>query len=191
VVNVAFTPAPGSDERIDLLVLQVNDPTAGGAAGDNAVFEVVTGTVAGTAVAPAVPDTAIPLAEVLRTATDTSITDAMITDRRTVAAPLLEVLRSVEKTASYTLTAFDGGNVVEMNVASANTLTVPPDSDVDFPLGITILVAQTGTGQTTLTAGSGVTINSAGSLLNLANQWSSATLLKRAANTWLAVGDLS
>ncbi|HEY7822626.1 MAG TPA: hypothetical protein VIG24_07335, partial [Acidimicrobiia bacterium] len=38
VQNVAFNPAPGSDERIDLLVLQVNDPTAGGAAGDNAVF---------------------------------------------------------------------------------------------------------------------------------------------------------
>jgi len=82
VVNVAFTPAPGSDERIDLLVLQVNDPTAGGSAGNNAVFEVITGTVAVSAVAPAVPDTAIPLAEVLRLSTDTTITTARITDRR-------------------------------------------------------------------------------------------------------------
>jgi len=82
VVNVPFTPAPGSDQRIDLLVLQVNDPTAGGAAGDDAVFLVIEGTPAGTAVAPAVPDTAIPLAEVLRLSSDTSIVNAAITDRR-------------------------------------------------------------------------------------------------------------
>jgi len=85
VVNVAFTPAPGADERIDLLVLQVNDPTAGGAAGDNATFEVIEGAAAGTAVAPAVPDTAIPLAEVLRLSSDTTIVDARITDRRPTA----------------------------------------------------------------------------------------------------------
>jgi alkanesulfonate monooxygenase SsuD/methylene tetrahydromethanopterin reductase-like flavin-dependent oxidoreductase (luciferase family) len=85
VSNVVFSPAPGSDSRIDLLVLQVNDPTAGGSAGDNATFVVVEGSVAGTAVPPAVPDSAIPLAEVLRTASDTSITDAMITDLRTEA----------------------------------------------------------------------------------------------------------
>jgi len=81
-VNVAFTPAPGVDQRIDLLVLRVNDPTAGGEAGDNATFVVIEGTVAETAVPPAVPDTAIPLAEVLRLSTDTTIVDARITDRR-------------------------------------------------------------------------------------------------------------
>jgi hypothetical protein len=86
VSNVVFSPAPGSDSRIDLLVLQVNDPTAGGSAGDNATFVVVEGSVAGSPVPPAVPDTAIPLAEVLRTATDTSITDAMITDRRVASS---------------------------------------------------------------------------------------------------------
>jgi hypothetical protein len=115
VVNVAFTPAPGSDERIDLLVLQVNDPTAGGAAGDDAVFEVVEGSVAGTAVAPAVPDTAIPLAEVLRTATDTSITDAMITDRRVASSPQsfttnskFEILTTTQRNA---LTPFEGQTI--------------------------------------------------------------------------------
>jgi hypothetical protein len=112
VVNVAFTPAPGSDERIDLLVLQVNDPTAGGAAGDNAVFEVVEGSVAGTAVAPAVPDTAIPLAEVLRLSTDTTITTARITDRRPTSTTQnftvnsrFEILTTTERNA---LTPFEG-----------------------------------------------------------------------------------
>jgi len=112
VVNVAFTPAPGSDERIDLLVLQVNDPTAGGSAGDNAVFEVITGTVAETAVAPAVPDTAIPLAEVLRLSTDTTIINARITDRRPTSSPAsytvnssFEILTTTERDA---LTPFAG-----------------------------------------------------------------------------------
>ena len=86
VTNVVFTPAPGTDERIDLVVLQVNDPTAGGSAGDNATFVVVEGSVAVSAVPPAVPDSAVPLAEVLRQASDTSITDAMITDRRVASS---------------------------------------------------------------------------------------------------------
>jgi hypothetical protein len=112
VVNVAFDPAPGTDERIDLLVLLVNDPTAGGAAGDNAVFEVITGTVAVSAVAPSVPDTAIPLAEVLRLSTDTTIVDARITDRRPTSTTQnytvnsqFEILTTTERNA---LTPFAG-----------------------------------------------------------------------------------
>lgn len=83
--NVVFNPPPGSDERIDLLVLRVRDETAGGPIGDDALFAVIEGTVAGSAVAPSVPDTAIALAQVLRTAGDTSITNAMITDVRAEA----------------------------------------------------------------------------------------------------------
>ena len=37
------------------------------------------------------------------------------------------------QTASYTLVAADAGKAVEMDVASANTLTVPPNSSVAFP----------------------------------------------------------
>jgi hypothetical protein len=92
--------------------------------------------------------------------------------------------------ASYTLVLADQGKSVELAVASANTLTVPPNSSVAFPTGTTILVVQTGAGQTTLTAGAGVTINSTPGL-KLRAQWSAATLVKRAENTWLAFGDLS
>jgi hypothetical protein len=112
VQNVTFNPAPGSDERIDLLVLRVNDPTAGGPAGNNATFQVIEGTVAVSAVPPAVPDTAIPLAEVLRTAGDTTITTAMITDRRTASTTQtytvnsqFEILTTSERNA---LTPFAG-----------------------------------------------------------------------------------
>jgi hypothetical protein len=92
--------------------------------------------------------------------------------------------------ASYTLVLADDGKVVEMGVGSANTLTVPPNASVAFPIGTQIVILQTGAGQTTLTQGAGVTINATpGSKLR--TTWSSATLIKRATDTWVAIGDLS
>ena len=75
--------------------------------------------------------------------------------------------------------------------ASANTVTVPPNSSVAFPVGSQLIILQTNTGQTTIAAGSGVTINSSGSKLKLTGQWSAATLIKRATNTWVLVGDIT
>ena len=92
--------------------------------------------------------------------------------------------------ASYTLVLADDGKIVEMNVASGNILTVPPNSSVAFPVGTQIIVLQTGAGQCTLTAGSGVTLNATpGNKLRV--QYSGATLIKRATNTWIAIGDLA
>jgi len=92
--------------------------------------------------------------------------------------------------ASYTLVLADDGKVVEMNVATGNILTVPPNSSVAFPVGTQIIVLQTGAGQCTLTAGSGVTLNATpGNKLRV--QYSGATLIKRATNTWIAIGDLA
>lgn len=92
--------------------------------------------------------------------------------------------------ASYTLVLADSGKMVEMNNASANTLTIPPNSSVALPVGTTITVLQTGAGQCTLTAGAGVTINYTPGL-KLRAQWSSATIIKRATDTWVALGDLA
>jgi hypothetical protein len=55
-----------------------------------------------------------------------------------------------EKTASYTLVLTDAYKAIEMNVASANNLTVPPNSSVAFPTGTQLIVIQTGAGTTTL-----------------------------------------
>lgn len=60
---------------------------------------------------------------------------------------------------SYTLVKEDAGKVVRMNNAAANTVTVPPNSSVGFPLGTRIPVRQVGAGTTSLVAGSGVTLN--------------------------------
>jgi hypothetical protein len=78
--NLVMPAAPGSNKRIDLVVVQVNDVQAGGAAGDNAVLAVVQGTSSATPVAPTVPASAIVLAQVLRTAGDAAVLTSMITD---------------------------------------------------------------------------------------------------------------
>jgi hypothetical protein len=77
-----------------------------------------------------------------------------------------------------------------MNVASGNNLTVPLNSTVAFPTGTQINILQTGAGQTTVVATGGVTINGTPGL-KLRVQWSGATLIKRATDTWTLVGDLS
>jgi hypothetical protein len=129
------------------------------------------------------------------TITSTMIADATIVDAdiSTTAAIDLGKLADIStnaQTASYTLVLADKNKLVEMSVASGNTLTVPPNSSVAFPVGSQIRVLQTNTGQCTLTAGAGVTINGTPGL-KLRTQWASATLIKRATDTWVAVGDLS
>jgi hypothetical protein len=93
------------------------------------------------------------------------------------------------QTASYTLALTDAGRLVEMNSASALTLTVAPDSSVNFAVGAQIQLLRVGTGNVTVAAGSGVTVN-ATPALTLRAQWSGATLTKRAANVWVLNGDL-
>jgi hypothetical protein len=83
----------------------------------------------------------------------------------------------------------DANKIVEMNVASANNLTVPLNSSEAFDVGTEITILQIGAGQTTIVATGGVTINSTPGL-KLRAQWSSATLIKRATDTWVAIGDL-
>lgn len=91
--------------------------------------------------------------------------------------------------SSYTAVLTDRDKLVEINNASANTFTVPLNSSVAFPTGSTINLVQTGAGQTTITPTGGVTINATPGL-KIRTQWSTATLIKRSTDTWLAFGDL-
>jgi hypothetical protein len=94
------------------------------------------------------------------------------------------------RTASYTLQLTDRGGMVRMNLASAHTLTVPPNSTVPFPVGTQLVISQSGVGQTTVAPGSGVTINSSAGRMKLAGQYSGATLIQVSANVWTLMGDI-
>jgi hypothetical protein len=93
--------------------------------------------------------------------------------------------------ASYTLALTDADKLVEMNVATANNLTVPLNSSIAFAIGTKIDLAQYGAGQTTVVATGGVTVRSAGGALKLAVQYSGATLVKIATNEWYLFGDIT
>ena len=89
------------------------------------------------------------------------------------------------QTANYTLGFTDQDGRVEMNVAGANTVTVPPNSSVAFPVGTEIKVTQIGAGATTFVAGAGVTINNN---VGVPAQGATAVLYKKAVNIWMQTG---
>jgi hypothetical protein len=95
------------------------------------------------------------------------------------------------KTDSYTLLLTDAGETLEMNSASANTVTIPLNSSVAFAIGTTLDIIQYGAGQTTIVAAGGVTLRSKGAALKLTGQYSGATLYKRDTDEWVIVGDLT
>jgi cytoskeletal protein CcmA (bactofilin family) len=96
-----------------------------------------------------------------------------------------------QKTDSYTLSSLtERDSMIEISKSSAVTLTVPADATVNYPVGTSINILQTGSGQITVAPASGAVTVNATPGLKLRAQWSSATLVKRAANTWVLLGDL-
>ena len=92
---------------------------------------------------------------------------------------------------TYTLVAGDLNDLVTLSNAGAITLTLPPSV---FSANDTINIAQIGAGQVTLAQGAGVTINSTGATATapkLRAQWSSASVICTASNTFLVVGDIA
>ena len=94
------------------------------------------------------------------------------------------------QTSSYTLVSGDASDFVEVSSSSATTVTVPTNSSVAYPVGTTIHIVQTGSGQITVAGAGGVTVNGTPGL-KLRTQWSAATLVKRATDTWVLFGDLT
>lgn len=88
---------------------------------------------------------------------------------------------------SHTAVMADVSNVREMS--GGGTFTIPSDTSF-WPIGAVIDVIQTSGSQVTIAGASGVTVNATPGL-KLRAQWSSATVLKRAANTFVVLGDLS
>jgi hypothetical protein len=115
------------------------------------------------------------------------VTSAVQTQVDSKTAKLITTNR---QTASYTLVLGDADKLVEMNVATANDLTIPLNSSVAFATGTQILLAQYGAGQTTIVPTSGVTVRSNGAKLKLNVQYSGATLIKIDTDEWYLFGDI-
>jgi hypothetical protein len=95
---------------------------------------------------------------------------------------------------TYTLVLADDNKYVEMNNSSSNAVTIPLNSSVAFPVGAQITVITTGAGLTAVSPASGVTLNyyspTSNSTARIRARYSAVTLIKRATDTWIAIGNL-
>lgn len=107
------------------------------------------------------------------------------------AAGVASITGFTEKTASYQLdTLAHKDNVVEMNSASATTFTIPLEATFSWPVGASMDIIQTGAGQVTIDVEAGGVLNyTPGNKLR--TQWSSCTIMKRSADSWILYGDLT
>jgi len=101
------------------------------------------------------------------------------------------------QTATYTVVLTDADQkLVTMSVAGANDFQIPTNASVAFPIGTVINVIQIGAGQTTIkavTSGT-TTISSTGASAiapKLRAQFSAASCIKVATDTWYVVGDIA
>lgn len=99
---------------------------------------------------------------------------------------------NVDTGTAYTFVAGDVNRVVPRSNGSAQTVTVPPNSEVAFPIDTILTVEQTGAGSLTVAAGQGVTLNKLAALsLVSAGRYSVIQMRKTAENTWTVYGGLA
>jgi hypothetical protein len=89
-------------------------------------------------------------------------------------------------TASYTLLLSDNGRVLDVNSASAVTITVPNT----LPVGFQVSITQAGAGQVTITGGTGMTVNNRYAATRTSGQWAKAGLEVRASGSAVLSGDV-
>jgi hypothetical protein len=92
---------------------------------------------------------------------------------------------NIQTGTTYTLVLSDAGKVVEMHNSSTNTVTIPNNTSVAFPVGTILEVFQYGAGTTSVAAASGVTILPGPSPTPVLSRYQSLSLRKRAANEWV------
>jgi hypothetical protein len=192
---LTVTTANPTNPRIDRVCMTVQDAYYTGSLND-VILQVVAGTPAGSPVAPATPANSISLATIAVGAGVTSITNANITDTRVLVTTNISETTTLTLNAqtgtTYTTVATDAAaKFITLTNASAITVTIAPNL---YSVGEQINFAQMGAGQVTIQGGAGVTVVSTGATAatpRLRVQYSTATAICTASNTWIVVGDIS
>lgn len=120
---------------------------------------------------------------------DVTLTNAVTLTSKTLTAPIINLAINAQA-AAYELVLTDNGKMIEVSNASAVTLSIPTNS-IAFATGAQITILQTGVGQVTIAATTpGTTTVNGSPGLKLRGQFSSAVCIKRAAESWVVLGDL-
>lgn len=130
------------------------------------------------------------------TVTLATLTGTETLTNKTLTDPKINLAFDAQTGTTYTTVLDDNGQIVTMNNASANTLSIPTNASVAYPIGTQINVLQIGAGQTTIQAvTSGTTsILSTGATAaapKIRARYGMATCIKAATDTWYVVGDIS
>ncbi len=88
---------------------------------------------------------------------------------------------------SYTLTLTDAGQWVAMNNANANTVTIPTNATVAFPVGTRITIQKYGAGNTTIQAASGVTLRNPNDAATITAQYDVRVIVKTGTDEWVII----
>lgn len=84
----------------------------------------------------------------------------------------------------------DKNGVVITNTSSATDVRIPTNSGAAFPIGTKITIIQEGSGTVTVVGTAGVTLQSSQGHDRLSHQYSVATVVKTAIDTWYLYGDI-
>ena len=160
----------------------------------------ITGVTAGTGLSGGGTSGAVSLA--IDTATTADLTTAQTLTNKTLTSPTindpkLNLSINANTSTTYTFVLADNGKLVTSNNASAQTLSIPTNASVAYPVGTQINVAWiTGAGQPTIqavTSGTTTVLSIGGTStapkLRVVN--SVASCIKIATDTWLVTGDVA
>ena len=184
-LTLSIATANATNPRIDAVVLTL-DPVA-----NTITAGVVTGTAAATPVAPTLTQTdagtyQLLLGYVAVAAATATISAANVTDARTFLGQGWFSTPVQDKSANYTIVAGDKFSTIR-STGSAITVTVANVLNV----GDRIDFIQDGSGQVTFAAGSGVTLQSFGSLVKTGGQYAAVTVECVASGQYRLIGNLA
>jgi hypothetical protein len=141
----------------------------------------VTGSVVGTT------DTQTLTNKTLTTPTIASFTNAAHTHADAAGGGPLSVTLNTQTGTAYTTVLADANKLVTLD-STGISVTIPAASSVAYPTGSQIHLYQSGTGQATVVGDTGVSVNSSNGL-KTRTQYSVATVIKVAVNSWVLIGD--
>jgi hypothetical protein len=126
-------------------------------------------------------------------ATSDTLTNKILTspviNGATIGTSVINLAINAQTGTTYTPVLADNGKLVTLSNASAITLTVPTNASVAYAIGAQINIQAIDAGQVTVVGDTGVTVNGTGTKLR--TQWSAATIVKVATDTWTLIGDIN